>query len=245
MGDVLAGLAQAASSSHARESNWFDELIRGSGRAAMLGVDVRHALIAVTADIAREQARMSRLDADRRATEQRRESAEARRRYQQEQWRRNRAIVGEAFRLLWLRALGSAILVLFTPAVASFVILIPLLDNIKPVVFFPGETGSYAGSGPLTLYSILMWCVGSCLAALFFSDIAFGAPDERWAFRFSTPGALLGLGMFCLQWYNGGLAWYSWTFAPILFTVGYIAECAISGSRIRLLRDADRHRESQ
>lgn len=244
MGEMLAKMAHSANTASARKSDWFNELVDGNGRASDVRPEVREALIAVTADIAREMARAHQLEAERRAAEQRKVAIEERRQSNQERWRLNRAIIREAFGTLFSRTIISALLVGLTPVAASFATVIPYLDNIEPVVFFPGETGSYAGSGPFTLYSILMWCVGSCLVAMFVSDLLFGSPNEKWSLRLSVPGVLLGLGLFIFQWFNNSLVWYSWTFAPLLYTMGYIWEGVISGSRMLRMRRGRRDRES-
>lgn len=237
MADVLARLAKSASPK-ASETEWFSELVTGTGRAQGMPEGVRHALIAITADAAGEVADRDRAAAAAlRAQEQRARTEELRARARAAQ-QFNGRLIRSAFGVLFSRAVVSAIIVGLTPVAASFATIVPVLASIKPVVFFAGETGSTTGDGPWTLYSILVWCVGVCLVVALVSDAAFGIGSPQWQGRLVFPGALIGLGIFCYQWYDNSLQWYSWNFAPLLLTAGYVAAGLISGERMR------RHRGS-
>lgn len=238
MGDLLEQLAVRSITSEAKQTPWFAELVAGTGRAEGLDAGVRWALTAITADVAAERARINRDLESARSAQDRRLRNDERRVRMREGWRYNRAVVGRAFGNLFLRGIVAAIIVGLTPVAASFATIIPFLDNITPVVFFGGEAGATTGDGPWTLYSILVWCVGACLIASFVSDIALGAASERWIERLAIPGGVLGLAIFGVQWFTDTLAWFSWNFAPLLLAAGYVAACAVSGSRVRRARGA-------
>lgn len=236
MGDLLAGLARKSATARARETEWFSDLEKGLGRAAGMPESVRQALVSVTADIADEKALRNRELAVARAAEQKRARA-AERQLRAREWRAfNGRLVRDAFGELFTRTIAAVFIVGLTPVAASFATITPGLGNIKPVVFFVGETGSTTGDGPWTLYSILLWCVGGCLVVAFLSDIVLGSGPSSWPERMAVAGALIGLAVFCYQWYLGTLQWFSWNFAPVLGTAGYVLASGFAGTRARRAR---------
>lgn len=242
MDDLLARLARKSATPRARQTGWFSDLEKGAGRAAGMPESVRHALISVTADIADEKAVRDRDLAMAHAAEQKRVRAEERR-LRAREWREfNGRLVRDAFGELFTRTIAAVFIVGLTPVAASFATIAPGLGNIKPVVFFSGETGSTTGDGPWTLYSILLWCVGGCLVVAFLSDIVLGSGPSTWPERTAVTGALIGLAVFCYQWYLGTLQWYSWNFAPVLGTAGYVLASGFTGTRARRARARSRAR---
>lgn len=209
---------------------WHRELVDGSGRAAQLDPALRSMLEVATAGRATEQADQARAVA---RAEKRQRDAEQRQRLEAERSQRRAAAgrrVRDAFSSFWGRLIAGAVLVGLTPVAASFVTIMPFGGPLERVVFFPGETGSVAGSGPFTLYAILAWSTGLALVALLIIDLTAGRPRNETAWG-GVLGAILGLGAFILQWTEDSLTAGSWVFAPALMVVGYALHVLIDRLR--------------
>ena len=210
---------------------WFRDLRAGTGRASALDPALRDVLVTALSETAEDQ---SRHEAEqRRGAEESEREATRQARREEAQWRGglNVAITGAAFRLVPVRLVIGAVLVLFTPMGASFATISPAGDSIRDVVFFPGETGSTAGSGPFTLYSILFWVTIAALVSTFVLDLVFGPPEGASAPVLAVVGALVGVVIFIALWSANALGGSSWAIAPGALVVGYTIQCLVSGAR--------------
>jgi hypothetical protein len=225
------------------DPQWFGDLGNGQGAAAGLDPILRDALVLTTRDAADEQTERSRHDEIARAAAEQELRQQAKRDVAQARAARGGAIVSASFRLLPLRLLVAGILVALTPVGASFATISPAGANITNVVFFPGETGSTAGSGPFTLYAILFWIVLGTLATTFTVDLVFGPPRGA---RFSWAallGAIIGLAIFITLWANNGLSGASWALPPAGVTAGYLLSALLTGARFHPLPGTPTGRE--
>jgi hypothetical protein len=213
------------------DPQWYRDLDAGQGAAAGIDPKLRAALISTTREVADEQAERARQDKIARQEADRESQQQVKREAAQERMKRGRAIVSASFRLLPMRLIVAAILVGLTPVGASFATISPVGANITNVVFFPGETGSTAGSGPFTLYAILFWIVLGTLATTFTIDLLFGPPRGA---SFSWPailGALVGVAIFIALWAGDSLSGASWAIPPIGLAAAYLLSALISGAR--------------
>ena len=215
-------------SEHA-EVQWFRDLTTGSGEAARLDPQLREVLITLLTHVAADQRERERQQAKARVDAARESELEAAREKREWQGALNAAIVGAAFRLLPGRIVVAAVLVIFTPIVASFITITPIGDGIRDIVFFPGETGSTAGSGPFTLYALLFWAALGALVATFVLDIVLGPPRGAGLPGGAIAGALTGVLVFILMWGAQGGA--SWFIAPAFLVIGYGIQGWRSGAR--------------
>ncbi len=212
------------------DPGWHRELSAGTGRAAGLDAALREALALATTEHAAEEAQRARTaarDEQRRLAEERRERQQA---LDAERRARARRRIGQAFTWVFPRVLAGAVLVGATPVVASFITVLPFGANLEPVVFFPGETGSVAGSGPFMLYGILLWAGLYAVLAMFVVDLVVGHPGQEPATG-AVVGALAGVGYFIWQWVDNTLTGSSWQIAPATLVAGYLVHAVIARVR--------------
>ena len=196
------------------DPQWYRDLESGSGSAAGLDPVLREAMALSLRDLADE------------------ERAAAARSVAQERGQRSRAIASAAFRLLLGRLILGAVIVGLTPVGASFATISPAGPNIKDVVFFAGETGSTAGSGPFTLYSILVQLVLALIVVMLVVDLVLGPPRGAVLNWPAIVGAAAGLAVFIMQWVNDGLTGGSWAFPPAFLAAVYLISALATCARI-------------